>query len=413
MKTAMVLLAALGMCASCKRADAPEEAPPRHGDPETTNARVPSGDVGKRDIPAAQPLGALETVALFDGAMPTGVTVSQSGRIFVNFPRWGDDVAFTVAEVKGGNAVAYPNADINRASSPGQKDLDKRFVSVQSVVVDPKDRLWVLDTGAPLMGTSELGGPKLVGVDLGTNAVVKTIVLPRNVAGPTSYMNDVRFDLTRGKAGMAFITDSSASGPNGIVVVDLDTGKSWRKLHDHPSTKPDPSFQPIVEGRPLVQNEPGKPAQKIAIGSDGIAISGDGKTLYYCPLASRHLYSVSVDQLADPAASETAVAATVKDLGEKGASDGLESDAQGRVYATNYEANAILRRKTDGTLETIATDPRLLWPDTLSLADDGFLYVTANQLHRQAKFQGGRDARQKPYVLFRVKVDGTPVRLGR
>ncbi len=404
MRLSSYLLVSLA-CAACGRADAPEKAPQR-GDLVTTGAKVP----GTRELPTAMPQGSLETVALFDGAMPTGVTVSRTGRVFVNFPRWGDDVQFTVAEVKGGKAVAFPNAEMNRVPPAGQ--LDKGFVSVQSVVVDPKDRLWVLDTGAPLMGTSELGGPKLVGIDLATNAVVKTIVLPRNVAGPTSYVNDVRFDLTRGKGGLAFVTDSSASGPNGIVVVDLDSGRSWRKLHDHPSTKPDPVFQPIVEGRPLVQNEPGKPAQKIGIGSDGIAISNDGKTLYYCPLSSRHLYAVSVDRLADPNTPESAVAATVKDLGEKGASDGLESDAEGRVYLTSYEATAILRRKTDGTLETIATDPRLLWPDTLSLAQDGFLYVTANQLHRQAKFQGGRDLRQKPYVLFRVKTDGTPIRLG-
>jgi sugar lactone lactonase YvrE len=65
------------------------------------------------------------------------------------------------------------------------------------------------------------------------------------------------------------------------------------------------------------------------------------------------------------------VAKTVKDLGEKGASDGLESDAEGRVYATNYETNAIARRKVDGTYETLVSDPRALWPDTLALAHDG------------------------------------------
>ena len=46
-------------------------------------------------------IGQLEVVATFDGAMPTGVTVANSGRIFVNFPRWGDKVEYTVAEVKG------------------------------------------------------------------------------------------------------------------------------------------------------------------------------------------------------------------------------------------------------------------------------------------------------------------------
>jgi hypothetical protein len=54
---------------------------------------------------------------------------------------------------------------------------------------------------------------------------------------------------------------------------------------------------------------------------------------------------------------------------------------------------------------------RVLWPDTLSQAADGYLYFTANQLHRQAQFHGGKDLRQRPYALFRVKVDADPVLL--
>lgn len=386
----LVLLLALP---ACRKAHAPEDAF------QAANPVAVTAGESRRPLPTLVSEGHLETVALFDGAMPTGVTVSRSGRIFVNFPRWGDDVAFTVAEVKDGKAAPYPSAEINVQPGPGQ--LEKGFVSVQSVVVDPRDRLWVLDTGSALMAPTSPGGPKLVAIDLATNAVVRTILFPREVALATSYVNDVRFDLTRGKGGIAYITDSADKGPNGIVVVDLDSGKSWRKLHDHPSTKADPAFKPIVEGRTM----------QLGMGADGIAISADGKTLFYCPLASRHLYSVSTDLLADPNATEAAVAKSVKDLGEKGASDGLESDAQGNVYLTEYEANAILRRKPDGTLETVAADTRALWPDTLSLAADGYLYVTANQLHRQERYRG-RDMRQKPYVLFRVKVDGTPVKLG-
>ncbi|HEY7108979.1 MAG TPA: hypothetical protein VH415_06110 [Nitrososphaeraceae archaeon] len=33
--------------------------------------------------------GVLEPVHYFNGARPTGVTVSHHGRIFVNFPKWG------------------------------------------------------------------------------------------------------------------------------------------------------------------------------------------------------------------------------------------------------------------------------------------------------------------------------------
>src|SRR5439155_6437050 len=132
------------------------------------------------------------------------------------------------------------------------------------------------------------------------------------------------------------------------------------------------------------------PASHLGIGSDGIAISADGKRLFYCPLAGRRLYSVSVDALANASLSDEQVAATVEDHGDKGgASDGLETDDKGRIYVSNYEHNAILRRLANGLYETVVHDPRVLWPDTLSVAKDGHLYFMANQLHRQGRFHHG------------------------
>ena len=368
------------------------------------------------ELPAEEPIGSLEPVATFNEAMPTGVTVSQQGRIFVNFPKWGDNVSFTVAEIREGKMIAYPNEALNQTL---ENDLAAALVSVQSVVVDPADRLWILDTGSPLFKPTQFGGPKLVCVDLSTDRVVKKILFPPDVALPTTYLNDVRFDLRRGSGGgMAFITDSAQMGPNGIIVVDLASGHSWRRLHDHPSTKAEglQTFLPIVEGRPFLEYQPdGSVKQSGAnMGSDGIAISSDGERLYYCPLGSRKLYSVDTDVLADRTLDEGEVGAAVTNEGDKGgAADGLESDAAGHIYCTNFEHNAILRRSPDREWETVTYDPRLLWPDTLSLATDGYLYVTANQLHRQARFHKGRDLRQKPYMLYRVHVDVQPVLLGR
>src|SRR3954452_21463573 len=76
---------------------------------------VPTTAALAADLATDRPAGTIETVATFDGPMPTGVTVSHSGRIFVCFPKWGDEVDFTVAEVKDGRPVAYPDAAINRA----------------------------------------------------------------------------------------------------------------------------------------------------------------------------------------------------------------------------------------------------------------------------------------------------------
>lgn len=374
-----------------------------------------------------QPFGQLELVAIFSGAMPTGVTVSHTGRIFLNFPRWGDDVPYTVAELVNGSAVPYPGAEIN--DWPGRSLPDpttatdetvnaSHFVSVQSVVVDPADRLWVLDTGSPLQKGVVPGGPKLVAIDLATNKVIKTISFSPTIAGPTSYLNDVRFDLTKGTAtaagtvhGIAYITDSSSKGPNAIIVVDLATGQAVRRLNNHPSTRPDPGFIAFAEGRPIYRTEPGKPPQRMLVGADGIAISADGSKIFYCPLSSTHLYSVSASTLREGVTPDNRVAETVQLVTGKGPSDGLESDAAGNIYAGDYSTNSIIRIAPDGTIETILHDPRLLWPDTMSLADDGYLYVTANQLHRQPSMHDGKDLRVKPYALFRVKVDAKPVRL--
>jgi sugar lactone lactonase YvrE len=239
-----------------------------------------------------QPLGELEVAHEFSGPMPTGVSVSRQGRIFVNFPKWGDDVRFTVAEIRDGELVPYPSQAFNDSKS--QTDPDA-LVSVQSIVVDPADRLWILDTGSPLFQPTAHGGPKLVCVDLERDEVVRTILFPEDVALPTTYLNDVRFDLGRGNAGYAFITDSSDQGPNGIIVVDLDTGESWRRLHDHPSTQAEipPDLRMVVEGQEFLERSEDGSTSPVKMGADGIAIGADGARLYYCCLASRRWWSVS------------------------------------------------------------------------------------------------------------------------
>ena len=346
----------------------------------------------------------LQLVAGFWGPMPTGVAVSKTGRIFVNFPRWGDPVEYTVGELKNGQVTPYPNADINKAEG----DPARTFVSVQSVVIDEQDRLWILDTGSINFQPHKPNGPKLVCVDLKQDKIIKTIDFKKgNAIHDKTYLNDIRFDLNRETGGVGFITDSSDSGPNGIIVVDLDTGEAWRRLNDHPSTKAQPNFAPVVEGEPLMARPPDGPEAYLKIGSDGIAISGDKKALYYCPLISRRLYSVSVDALVDRNKSDDDVAATVKDLGDREyASDGLETDAKGRIYLTDYEHNSIRVRDPDGGNDRVlVSDPRMIWPDSMSAAADGFLYFTANQLNRQPRFHKGQDMRKQPYSLFRVPLD--------
>lgn len=83
--------------------------------------------------PSAWLIGVIDQVFAFHDAMPTGVTVSETGRIFVNFPRWGDEVPYTVAELRNGKSVPYLNVEINHQD---KTRVSERFLSVQSVVAD-------------------------------------------------------------------------------------------------------------------------------------------------------------------------------------------------------------------------------------------------------------------------------------
>lgn len=337
---------------------------------------------------------------LFPRQMPTGVAVTDDGRIFVAYARWDDDVEYTVGEIRDGQERPYPDADRNTIAADR---LDECLVSVHRVRLDGLGRLWLLDTGSILCGPPLPGAAKLVCVDLEGDEVVRTIPLPRDVALKTSYLNDVRFDLRRGEDGMAFISDSGQDGPNGFVVVDLASGRSWRKLTGHPTTRGVPGYVAMIEGQPL--------SLSMKLGVDGIAISHDGLRLYYCALTSRRLYSVSLFALADEEIGDEEAASTITDLGEKGAADGLEADAEGRVYASNYEEGSVLRADPDGAWETLVHQPGMLFVDSLCLAGDGYLYFTVNQLHRHPEFQDGVDRRQRPFALLRTPVDGTPIRL--
>ena len=353
---------------------------------------------------AAPTIGKIERVAEFTGAMPTGVTVSEDGRIFVNFPQWGDEVSYSVAELVDGKPVPYPDAAFNRENA----DPAKGLISVQSVVADGRGRVWILDTAAPGFAAPKAGGAKLVAVDLKTNRIVKTVVFPAEVILPSTYVNDMRFDFRVGAEGVAYVTDSSIRGPGAIIVLDLASGKALRRLSGDKSTSPDPAFSARVDGKPMVSTGPDGKPQPFKVAADGIALSPDGATLYFSPLSSRALYSVPTRLLRDPGSSDADIARAVRTLGNKGASDGLEADAAGNVYGGDYEHDAIRQLGKDGRWRTIAQGPELSWPDTLSVGPDGYLYVIANQLQRQAGFNGGRDLRQKPYRLLRVKIGAAP-----
>ena len=357
----------------------------------------------------------LQAVALFPGPeQPVGIAISKSGRTFMSFPRWGDPVKNTVVELKDGKFIPFPDANINAFDGTNRSDTPpaEHFISAQAIVFDSKDRLWVLDPGSINFGPNLLHGPKLWAYDINTGERVKAIGFPNDVALKFTNLNDVRFDLNRGSDGAAYITDS---GVGGIIVVDLASGQSWRHLDQHPSVLPTPGLRQQSEGEPLLMRKPSGEIMSPDLRSDGIALSPDGKTLYYTTVASRDVYAISTDLLAErEPTKEPDVQAGMKKIATKpSGNDGILCDAQGRIYTTDFEDGSIRRvdPKT-GDVQTIVQDERLLWPDTLALHGDT-LYITSNQLARQPNYHFGQDQRKPPYALFKVQIDGSEATASR
>jgi sugar lactone lactonase YvrE len=323
-----------------------------------------------------------------------GVSISKTGRIFVNFPRWIDEPSPSVAEVAAdGSLVPFPNEAINIwDGTPGDSARD-HFVCVQSVAVDEKDALWILDPASPNFEGVVLGGPKLIKVDLGTNQVERVYPVDEQGAPEKSYLNDVRL-----AQGFAFITDS---GLGAIVVIDLETGRVRRLLEDHPSTKAESGVEPVIGGRPWKFADSTTPQ----VHTDGIAIDPSREWIYYKALVGRTLYRVPIPALLDESLSAEALGSQIERVAETEPTDGLEFDTKGNLYLTSLEWGAVRVLRPDGRIEVFARATDFLWPDSIAIShDDGYLLVSASQFHQMPAFNGGEDKRTAPYKVFRLKL---------
>jgi len=325
-----------------------------------------------------------------DNFQITGVTMSKTGRLFVNYPRWSDKYVNAVVEVmKDGSVKPFPDQNWNvwdlKPQSAGQ-----HFVCVQSVVVDDNDTLWAVDAAAPLLASDVPNGPKLVEIDLKTNTVKRTIPFGPDIAQPDSYMNDVRVDTKR---NIAYLTDS---GHPGIVVVDLGSGKAHRALDGHPSVKLEEGTPIVINGKPVI-GPTGKPP---SFNADGIALSPDGEYLYYQALTAKTLYRVKTEALRDNGENAGSAVETVT---KTFPTDGLWMDKKGILYLSNLDENAVTRLTPDKKLETVVKDPRLQWPDTFTEGPDGSIYITASHIHESPTYNKGLSTRKQPYAVFKIQ----------
>jgi sugar lactone lactonase YvrE len=271
------------------------------------------------------------------------------------------------------------------------------------------------------MPYAQPGGPKLVAISLTNDTIYQTFTFDAKVHYPDSYLNDLRFDFnpslsgTSG-AGIAYLVDSSNEGRPGFIMVDLGTGKAWRRLSQDPSVLRGHNDVPSYQGRPFYLRQKGSAIGWQQEGLDGIQISPDGKRMYYSPLTSKFLYSIPTANLREQdtnSLAEIHAHANVSNHGQRGGdANGFEGDSNGLIFQLMPESNAIYYfDPLDGMTHGFVRDPRMIWPDGASVGADGYIYVNINQLPYQPDWNDGVDSRTYPGVVLRCKVPGNGTKI--
>jgi len=332
----------------------------------------------------------LQSVASFDHQV-TGVTVAADGRVFVNFPRWTEDTPVSVAELMpDGSTRPYPDAKWNAWRNARMSELSPRehFVCVQSVVADQRGSLWVVDPAAPNAEKTIKDGPKVVEIDLRSNTVKRIFPMSPEVAGPASYLNDIRI-APDGR--FAYLTDSGS--PGGLVVLNLESGQAWRVLSGDVSTQFDPSVTVMTDGRPLRRPDGRQPL----FNADSLALSKDGNSIFWQALTGKTLYRIpttSIQKASEANRVRPEKVATTEPV------DGLWTGKNGEIYLSSIADNAVkVLNPTDGSVRPLLADPRLRWPDTFSQGPDGAIYVTASHIQDSPWFHMAWT--DKKFTLFK------------
>ena len=329
----------------------------------------------------AQAPSALELVATFtEPRQVTGVAVGPDGRVFVNFPRWEEDVPISVAEVGAdGGLTPYPDTEWNAYRDVAPSKPGRRFVCVQSLTFDPAGYLWVLDPAAPGLTFIVPGGPKAVRIDTAANKVVTVYHFDETVAPQGTYLNDIRFTPD---SRSAVITNSGH--PGSLVTLDVASGQARRVLDGHPSTQFQKDVVITVNGKQLRMLD-GQPAQ---FSADGLIVDQAGQYAYWQATTGNTIYRAPLAALFDPNLTPEQQGAAVETVAKTFVADGYWLARNGAFYLTSPEDFSVKRFEGDETFPVQVQDSRLLWPDSMAEGPEGAIYVTASHIPEMKMWQG-------------------------
>ena len=316
----------------------------------------------------------------------------QGDLVYSHHPFFNPTYRVVRYDAKTKTSKPFPNEEWN---TPRKTD-DHYLSNVLGIRNDENGIIWMLD-----MGQRNPITPKIVGWNTVTDQLERIYYLPQTAVVPTSQPNDMVVDT---KHGVFIIADEGVgNGGDGstasLIVVDMKTGNTRRLLEGSRTTLPE-NLPTVIKGKPLAVN-----GKNMLIGCDGITADKNFEWLYYAPLNGNKMYRVKIADLLNEDLSETSLDKKIETYSTKPNNGGLSIDIDRNLYLTAMESNsvAVILAK-DRSVHHIFTDERLLWADGVSYnVTDGYMYVSAAQVHLGAVFNNGKNLAKAPFYIFRFK----------
>lgn len=321
--------------------------------------------------------------SVVESPRPMGnAAVSATGRIFYTIHPESNPDYPKLYEWVVGKPVAWP---------PGV-DQQTLFATPLGIKIDGQNRLWLIDPA-----NHGLGQPKLLALDLATGATVHTFDFPRDIAPTGSFLQDLNISPD---GRFVYIADVGfwAKRP-AIVVYDTAARKARRVLNRQASVYP----ENFLIRNPIRDMSYFGGILQMKSGVDGIAVSRDGRWLYYAAMNHDTLYRLPAAVLNDFSTLESDIEAKIEAVGKKPLNDGIATDADGNVFVTDIEHSAVLELAPDGKLTTVVKDKRIRWADGLAFGPDGWLYLADSAIPEIILQSATHHAAAAPYHIWRFK----------
>ena len=317
---------------------------------------------------------------------PGHVAVTTGSRVFATVHPLDAPSSIQLMEIyPDGHYQAWPNEWIQHNKDSKSWTADE-LDSPLGLTVDKKGRLWVTDMGL------HYGKTRVWGFNIETGKVIKCYELCSAVAPKNSYVQDLAVDEYN---GWIFLADINAPS---IIALDMSNGRHTRFV-GHASLSSEPGCGLNINGQEVLKA--GKPS---TVGIQPITLSADRETLFYGAMNGKSWYSIPTKLFRD-GKHDYDILPYIRLVGNKPVCDGAATDAFGNHYFTNINENGVDMLTVTGKLLPLARDPRLDWPDHLSIAPDGeSMLIAVNQVYKTKAFTKTDDFGKPPYFIYKLGI---------